>query len=445
VNSPSTNPLRRELARSQAEAPHPDANLLTAFAEGTLTAHEREGVLEHLALCVACREVVNLAAGAVDVEPIPAPRIEPAAARPSIRRWLPWAATAAGVVVVSVAVLQHDFRETPKNELKSTASALQVQQNAKPSDETSGVTTEATNRVPSAAADKGKVTPVAPPPSSLGYASADNKAQTEFAAKAVAPSKEEVDAFASKVEAPGASGGAIVGGLARSREQQIEANSAKDVSAQGRNYTALQQAPAASANNQAANSNYAVSSNQAQLDSMRRDQAAASFGSNQMNSNQAAGAARAKAAPQRAAETVEVQAAAPAAQNDSGGLEAAPAPALSSAMLAKKSARPHWRINGSGQVQVSYGDGAWSRMLADESAKFAVISVIGGDVWAGGENARLYHSTDSGATWTPIPLPTKNGTAHTIVRIHFQTPQAGSVECDDGTAWISTDGGRTWK
>src|ERR1700691_6281016 len=50
---------------------HPDADLLTAFAEQSLTATERDGVLAHLALCDDCREVASLALPAADLVPTP--------------------------------------------------------------------------------------------------------------------------------------------------------------------------------------------------------------------------------------------------------------------------------------------------------------------------------------------------------------------------------------
>ena len=52
------------LARLNADAnarTHPDADVLTAFAEQGLTARERAGVFEHLARCADCREVVAMA------------------------------------------------------------------------------------------------------------------------------------------------------------------------------------------------------------------------------------------------------------------------------------------------------------------------------------------------------------------------------------------------
>jgi hypothetical protein len=48
------------------EQMHPEADVLTAFAEQALSAPEREGVLQHLALCGDCRDVVALALPATD-------------------------------------------------------------------------------------------------------------------------------------------------------------------------------------------------------------------------------------------------------------------------------------------------------------------------------------------------------------------------------------------
>src|ERR1700674_125581 len=114
------NDRLRAAVREQA---HPDADLLTAFAEQALSATERDGILEHLALCGDCREVVALALPAADMVP---PQIAPQTAdedgvattvsragAPAPHRlsfaWptLRWAALAAGVVVVVAVLLVH--------------------------------------------------------------------------------------------------------------------------------------------------------------------------------------------------------------------------------------------------------------------------------------------------------------------------------------------------
>src|SRR5882762_7702388 len=107
------------LRAASPERTHPDADLLTAFAEQALSATERDDVLQHLALCGDCRKVVALALPAADVAP---PRIADEdgvrttvsrAGAPALHKlsfaWptLRWAALAAGVVVVAAVLLVH--------------------------------------------------------------------------------------------------------------------------------------------------------------------------------------------------------------------------------------------------------------------------------------------------------------------------------------------------
>ncbi len=47
--------------REAMERAHPEADVLTAFAEQALSAAERESVLQHLTLCGDCRDVIALA------------------------------------------------------------------------------------------------------------------------------------------------------------------------------------------------------------------------------------------------------------------------------------------------------------------------------------------------------------------------------------------------
>jgi hypothetical protein len=103
-------------------AAHPDANMLTAFAEQALPAVESDGVLNHLALCQDCREILILALPAADdaaSSRIAAHTESDRAARISTKKhersWLTmltrpsmrWAALAAGVVVAASVLLVH--------------------------------------------------------------------------------------------------------------------------------------------------------------------------------------------------------------------------------------------------------------------------------------------------------------------------------------------------
>src|SRR5690349_16556611 len=88
------------IVRLKAGSPslqHPDADTLTAFAERSISSSQREVVLEHLAHCGECREVVALA--------LPSTEPTQVIVRPAPKAWLTWpvirwGAVAAGALVV---------------------------------------------------------------------------------------------------------------------------------------------------------------------------------------------------------------------------------------------------------------------------------------------------------------------------------------------------------
>jgi hypothetical protein len=117
-----TSRLRAAAAGRDAEV-HPEANLLTAFAQQALAVPERDSMLGHLALCDVCREVVHLAMDDWKSAPSPMPddpKIARAATIPnrtSVKWWpgfkwpsLRWAGLAAGVAIVASVVALHPGR-----------------------------------------------------------------------------------------------------------------------------------------------------------------------------------------------------------------------------------------------------------------------------------------------------------------------------------------------
>ena len=85
---------------------HPDPDLLACFAERSLSESERAPLLEHLANCADCRQIVSLSLPPLE----PQPAAGAAAAWPSgpagwYRQGLRWAAVAACVVVAGGAVI----------------------------------------------------------------------------------------------------------------------------------------------------------------------------------------------------------------------------------------------------------------------------------------------------------------------------------------------------
>lgn len=91
--------VQQRLGSGQS-GPHPDADLLTAFAENSLLKRERAAVLSHLSRCGDCRAIVALAQPVTDSLPV-------ISVAPTSRlRWpvLKWAGAVACVAVVGAAI-----------------------------------------------------------------------------------------------------------------------------------------------------------------------------------------------------------------------------------------------------------------------------------------------------------------------------------------------------
>lgn len=93
----------RDRLKAATAVSHPDADTLTAFSERLLPVAERAVVLEHLARCGDCREVVALALPETETfQPVLGPGSR-WLAWPSLR----WAFVAAGIAMASVGVVEY--------------------------------------------------------------------------------------------------------------------------------------------------------------------------------------------------------------------------------------------------------------------------------------------------------------------------------------------------
>jgi hypothetical protein len=106
VTDAESNSLRRNLADLLPGGDHPEEDVLSAFAEGSLLERERHAVLGHLAGCAECREVLSLCATEehqplrdLELVAATAPFAAKRNPKPPLRSWLPWVAVAAGVVI----------------------------------------------------------------------------------------------------------------------------------------------------------------------------------------------------------------------------------------------------------------------------------------------------------------------------------------------------------
>ena len=135
---------------------HPDAEELNAFAENALAAQERESVLEHLSACGDCRDAVALALAA---RPSDATLTKPARGG---FRWatFQWAAVAASVAIVTVAVLVVGPRQqqTPQRATE-TAALRQEPAAAAPQAKAQKVSPNASTGPPASPAREQKPTP----------------------------------------------------------------------------------------------------------------------------------------------------------------------------------------------------------------------------------------------------------------------------------------------
>lgn len=383
------NIIRSRLARKTSEdsAAHPDANLLAAFSERALQGRERAAVVAHLVECADCRECVALALAMAESEaPVVA---QPGAGfRGWLREWRWIASAAAACCLLATALLY--YGEPPELVSKSP-SAVPVSSKA------ATLQMAGTLKPPSVPLELARKKKVEAPPSSKKEPPVLLAAEKEGAPEDI--STESAPAAVKSVP----QGQSTVTALAMRR---LETAKTDAVSA----FVQPEPSPA-------------VSSQQALP----------------------ANAARASLGPQT-----------PAIRG-SGLVAGAPLgvtrqkAALKS--LAAESPRVLWSINASpdaaenarGVVERSTDAGqSWQVVPLSERASFRAVAAAGSDVWAGGSEGTLFHSSDGGAHWVQIQVVTENANlAGDIIRIDVR-PNLVTIATTSGEEWTSADGGKHW-
>lgn len=377
--------VRDQMARTPAPSPHPDADVLTAFAENTLAANERQQVIEHLSTCTDCRDIVFLA------QPDAVPTQAVLAPKPRRLTWITWASGAAVVVVVASAVLLQHEQVTKTQMPVTVATTTTAEPEAKSAAPTA--TTAAANPTPAA-----KTRTAAPRQQTNLDAAKTKPADRILTGKDLSGNEEHAYMKApipAATPAPVATQQVIISEAA---PQQVQTGPEQ------RNIAGQAQ-PRQGLSNTANNANIAI-----------------------VNDNLA------KAEPAPPAKVAKKQRA-DALQGTVTGYAATPTAAPVPA------ARAHWQISAAGLLERSYTADNWTPVLAETGAKFHVVSVIGNTVWAGGAHGALYVSHDGGATWNSVAI----NTTATITSIHFSDDSQGTLETADGQVWKTSDGGRTWQ
>jgi photosystem II stability/assembly factor-like uncharacterized protein len=105
-----------------------------------------------------------------------------------------------------------------------------------------------------------------------------------------------------------------------------------------------------------------------------------------------------------------------------------------------------WRIEENGTLSKSQDGNAWMTVRVGQHTRLYALSVNGGEVWAGGADGGLFHSTDDGANWRQVEVRGASG-AHltdTITKINSTPQRALELTTNSGAVWVSFDG-RLWR
>jgi len=110
-------------------------------------------------------------------------------------------------------------------------------------------------------------------------------------------------------------------------------------------------------------------------------------------------------------------------------------------------AMPQWTLSPQGLVQRSLDAGkSWQNVRVASGAGFRALSSVGTDVWVGGSGGALYHSSDSGQTWTRVtPISAGRKLESDITHVDFSDPMNGTVTTASGEVWNTSDGGQSWQ
>lgn len=443
--------LVRERLRVSVTGEHPDADLLTAYLEQSLTAQERLKMNDHLASCSECRQVLALAApetisAAATTE---GRRVPP----PTWLHWniLRWGAAAACLVIVGAAVM---LNVSHKAGVSLQDTEMQTAHRAEPaaSAPAPSAPAAAPQNEAKAAPHRNLTSEKAVPPRTMRL---DEKPASQPS------SKKERGAVISGV------GGGIGGGAFRTAPQQKskaeESAQAPAVVSRADSVGALVAGKTAAPLESSAN---------AIRDQKDMETAGASGAAESPPPSSSAGGELSDRKPLSMTQTVEVTGAAPAVETDSVSVaksagrqkqepakqaaanQAAaifsPKPLAQVAATTKGMAdfkTPRWSLSENGLPQRSFDSGKnWEEVQVDHKRGFRALAAVGMDVWVGGKDGLLYHSGDLGLHWSQI-TPASSGANLTadIVRIEFADPQHGRLIAGDGQSWVTSDGGKTWE
>jgi len=388
-------------------ASHPDANLLTGFAEKTLADRERSVVLAHLALCGTCRAIVSLAQP--EIETVASQANAPA---PQESHWWPalrWGGLAAALASVAIVVaLQRRAPQAPPMLSKQTPPVLE--------------------------ASKGPAPPLPVPPGA-------QRSQPETLQRKVSPGYLSTDKELSKLDA----------GLAAQNEKRALHLSRAKGEEPSLTLMASARQPAPVPLVSPAGEDAARARLVRQLPSTPPQGAQVAPPANEPALDSATQHVAVSGAAIQVSPGEEVVPPAPEAKSAQVRVESHAAELMGGAARGalKSKVSPtvvRWNITSDGALQRSDDRGkTWAQVQVGASVKFRAVSTDGSNVWAGGEQGALYHSLDAGANWRRVTIEPDGAFAQTVVDIQVRDPQHVVLGTSAGQHWASNDGGQTWQ
>jgi hypothetical protein len=381
---------------------HPGPEMLAAFAEKALTERERSQVIQHLAVCTECRQVVVLAQ----------PELLPATA-PGWRKsvWLAsaalrWGTAVAFVVIVGAVVM---LRE-PRTAEFSTRSAVTEPRSVNEPASAPGTTTA----------------PGSPEPSKPSSEDSSNGSVAKLIAPGQRPSSLKKDSSAGTIVLRKDTLAAGSRSAAPALPSPVQEKSGEPIGTEVSESVAVNGVPE-------------PQPAQTKVDSFE--------------SRSAADGAVGAIAGGRAKPPLAARSSAQAASSSAGPQ------AMSNALVASKKADqsalfnaaafplPRFTIASDGALVRSLDSGkTWQRLPVGGDNVFRAVSANSFDLWVGGAAGALYHSSDGGQTFSRV-IPSFGGMKLTadIASVEFVDSHRGKVVTTAGEVWSTSDAGQTWE
>jgi hypothetical protein len=441
ASSECTLPDRALPEQLGPEPAHLDADLLTAFAEQALSATERDGVLAHLALCGDCREVAALSLPAIDIDTaLVAAGTEAARATPisthterNSPTWfnfawakfawpsLRWAALTAGVAVVITVLAVHPGKRneatlhSAKPPVATTTPRASGSEVASLSIESSPIASSPMAQ----SAGLAKANEARPKPEPQ----LSKKLKTE---ESVMPLQAETETLLADnrkdaAQADDLSAAPWAGTAAFDARTSRGSTETVEVSGAAADLVAVE--PSAEARLMVRSETPAVEKAKAALqDSEEKER-----------QKSEAAVTPAQASSQARIATYSARLASPASQPSANAL----------------ARNVTWTI-AAGVLQRSLDSGqSWQNAVRADRPLLCYASHEA-DVWTGGQAGTLFHSTNSGVTWTQVQPSVPGKTLSSdITQIEWRGDVRGAAEIVVSTSnheiWSSADGGKTWE